>query len=142
MSKKAKILISVLAAVVLLVAGTTAVIAAGSDNQSATKNLPSRIADKLGVTEDELKSAISQAQADQRNEALSRFLDKAAQSGKLTQDEATQIKTWWQNRPAVVDKVFPGVFGAPFMAGRKMVVPFSDNRTPPRAKMMPFRRGR
>jgi hypothetical protein len=136
MSKKTKILIGVLAAVVLLAVVGTVTVMAATDNQTVPKTLQSRIAAKLGISDDQLKNAIGQAQADQRTEALGQYLDKAVQNGKLSQDEANQIKAWWQNRPAALDKVFPGNLGMPFMQGLKMGIAAGDNRTaPPRLKV-------
>lgn len=141
MSKKVRVIVSALVAVVLLVvAGTVTVMAAG-DNQTAAppKTVQSRLAEKLGITEDRLANANKAVQAEIRDEALSRNLDKAVEKGRITADDATKIKAWWQARPAAVDKLFPGALGAPFMNGAKMGVPFSDNRT---AFSAPNQRGR
>jgi len=121
-SKKAKVLVSVLVAVVLLVVAGTATVMAASDNQTAAppKTLQNRLAGKLGIPEDKLTTAMKEVKVELRDEALGRFLDKAVEKGRITAEEATQIKTWWQTRPAAVDKLFPGAFGAPGLRGRQV----------------------
>jgi hypothetical protein len=73
MSKKWRIIIAVLAAVVLLTVGTASVAMADepASTSNATTGFPSllaRVATILGITEDELTSAFNQAREEMREE--------------------------------------------------------------------------
>jgi len=35
------------------------------------------------------------------NEALDKYLDKLVEDEKITQDEANQIKSWWESKPDI-----------------------------------------
>lgn len=123
MSKKAKVLASVLVAVVLLVVAGTATVIAADDNQTAPpppRSVQSRAAEKLGIPEDKLTGAFKEAQVERRDEIFYRNLDKAVEKGRLTADNATAIKAWWQARPKAVDSLFPRALGAPNQRGRPM----------------------
>jgi len=135
MSKKVKVLVSVLVAVVLLTMGGTATVLAQEGEPAptpepsttalmATANttgLLARVAEKLGVTEEELTNAFKQAQQEIRDEAFFKYLDKAVEKGLIDEGEAEAIKGWWGQRPEVLDSgLLPGVFGAPALRGRHM----------------------
>ncbi len=136
MSKKVKILVSVLVAVVLLiVGGATAVMAQGKEpaptSEPSTKTsmvtantttLLARVAQILGISEETLTNAVKQAQQEMMEEAFIKRLDKAVAEGRITQQEADSIKAWWEQRPAVLDSgLFPGAFSAPALGGRHMM---------------------
>ncbi len=136
MSKKVKILVSVLLAVVLLVGGgAAAVMAQGKESvptpEPATKALMmtanttgilARVAAILGVSEETLTNAFKQAQQEMREETLIKRLGKAVEKGRLTQAEADAIEAWWEQRPDVLDSgQFPGGFGLPAMRGKHMM---------------------
>ncbi len=136
MSKKVKILVSVLVAVVLLVAGgAAAVMAQGKESvptpEPATKALMTtanttgilaRVAEILGINEETLTNAFKQAQQEMREEALIKRLDKAVEEGRLTREEADAIRAWWEQRPEVIDSgPFPGGFGLPALRGGDMM---------------------
>ncbi len=131
MSKKVKVLTSVLVAVVLLAAaGTTVVMAADEPSPSAeasTANITSRnsllarVAEKLGVIEEQLVTAFREAQQEMRGEAFTRALDRAVEKGRITEEEAGEIKEWWEQRPEILDSgPFQHAFGAPALPGRHM----------------------
>ena len=115
MSKKVKVLVSVLVVVILLtVGGTATVLAQESDeevtalsSETGTNGLLARVAGILGVTDEELADAFRQAQQEIREEACIRYLDKAVDEGCITPEEAEKIKEWWGERPEVLD---PGLF--------------------------------
>ncbi len=117
MSKRLKVLVSVLVAVVLLTVGSAAVVMAQEEPTPApeastkylmatanTTGLLARVAEKLGVTEEELANAFKEAQQEIRGEAFITWLDKAVEEGRITEDEAEEIREWWQQRPEVLDQ--------------------------------------
>ncbi len=125
MSKKVKVLVSVLVAVVLLTVGGVATVLAQEEptppSEASTKGLLVRVAEKLGVTEEELANAFREVQQEIREEAFIKALDKAVENGRITGEEANEIKGWWGDRPAVLD---PGLLrrasGTPVLPGRHM----------------------
>ena len=103
--KKLFIIIGLLATV-LLVGSVGGVVLAQTANGdvSQPKTLMERVADILvgkgiNVTSEQLNEAFTQARSDMQNEALDSYLQNLVSEGKITQDEADQYKTWWQNRP-------------------------------------------
>jgi len=70
MSKKIKVLISVVAAVLLLTIGTTAVVMAQEEPapEPRANGLLSRVADDLGISQGELTDAFQQARQEMRQE--------------------------------------------------------------------------
>jgi hypothetical protein len=76
-----------------------------------------------GVTIDPqaLQKAITEAKKALCEEALDNYLQKLVSEGKITQDQATQFKTWWDSRPTLPIDEFqqwwnarpdiPGLFG-------------------------------
>jgi hypothetical protein len=75
-----------------------------------------KVAVKLGVTEQALIDAFNTARQEMRTSAFQKALTNAVTNGRLTQAEATQIETWWAQRPAALDKFAPG-FGFGRMGG-------------------------
>ncbi len=134
MSKKMKIIIAVIAAVLLLtIGGATAVLA--QDEEPAPpancgNGFLARVAQILNVPEEDLINAFRQAREEVRQECQARYeehvercwercqerclqaLDKAVENGIITEDEASQIKEWWEQRPEAVDKLGNYCFGA------------------------------
>ena len=153
MSRKVKVLVSVLVAAVLLtVGGATAAMAqgepalaaepgtkgylatgveprvgfgqsSGNAGDNMTTGLLARVAEKLGITQEELVSAFKEAQQEMREEAFIRALDKAVEEGLITQEEADEINEWWQQKPEALDqglfrraRIFQGMRGQQRMA--------------------------
>ena len=111
MSKKVKVIVSVLVAVVLLTVGGAATVMAkdestATDNETGRKGLQARVAEILGVSEEELVNAFDQARQEMREETFISYLDKAVEKGLITQDEADEIADWWLNRPETVGRPF------------------------------------
>jgi len=123
MSKKIKVLISVLAAVLLLIIGTaTAVMAqdngsASTSNTTVTRGLFARVAANLGISQEELTDAFQQARQEirqemrqmwqeRRQEAFLKAIDKAVGKELITQDEADDIIEWWEQRPEALGQVW------------------------------------
>lgn len=124
MSKRIKVLVSVLVAVVLLTVGSAAAVMAddgstATENETGRKGLLARVAENLGVTEEELSNAFEQARQEVREEAFIRYLNKAMEKGLITQDEADEIIDWWENRPEALAQLFPRILRA--MRGRHMI---------------------
>ena len=122
MSKKMKVLVSVLVVVVLLTVGGAATVLADdgstpTDNEAGRKGFQARLADILGLTDEELANACEQAQQQMREEAFIRFLDKAFENERITEADYDAIITWWEARPEAVDSLFPHVLGAPGLRG-------------------------
>ena len=73
-----------------------------------------KVADILGITVDQLTDATEQARLELQQEAQERIrerneerLQNAVDNGTITEEEANQIREWWQNRPAALDKLRP-----------------------------------
>jgi len=113
MSKKVKVLIATLVAVLLLGVGTTATVMAqeGEDivpepevvTEEGANGFLARVADILGITEEELQAVFNEARQQMQDEAIIRFLDEAVEQGLVTQEEADEMLAWWQQRPEALD---------------------------------------
>jgi len=113
MSNKIKVLISVLAAVVLLAVSSTAIVMAQEEpiqeepvqEESATQTrkagILARVAEILDIPEEDLVSAFKQAQQEMRDEACINALDKAVGKKLLTEEKATALKEWQAQKPEV-----------------------------------------
>ena len=105
MSKKVKVLISVLVAALLLtVGGVTMVMAQGEEEttpppESSEKGLLERVADILGIEEEDLIDAFKQAQQEIEAAAFINRLNQAVEEGYITQEQADEITEWWGQRP-------------------------------------------
>lgn len=139
MSKKIKVLVSVLVAVVLMTMGGASFVRGAdgttpppppADNVTALKGLLPRVAVILGIPEPTLVVAFKQAEKQMKDEALLKALEKAVASGRLTQEEANKLKEWWQQRPDVANRglaPFARIFGK--HGGPRLLPPGSDNTT-------------
>jgi len=110
-----KVLVSVLVAVVLLSVGGAATVMAddgstSTDNETGRKGLLARVAEILGIPSDSLTSAFEQARREMREEAFIRYLDKAVEKGLIDEEEADEIKEWWEQRPEEIDRLPPHCF--------------------------------
>ena len=123
MSKKVKILISVLVAVVLLTVGGAATVLAQEPTpppEAGTNGLLARVAAILGISLDDITSAFNQARQEMGEETPGKFrcafrfrralpgmseeelieaLGRAVEEGRITQQQADKIRQWWQQRP-------------------------------------------
>lgn len=88
------------------------------------------------ITVSQLQDALTKAEAQMKSDAVTNSLADAVKNGKITQDEANQIQSWWDQRPAAVDKLPGGGFGFPGMGrGRGGMMPgfrggMMDNGSP------------
>ena len=67
-----------------------------------------KVAANLSKDPAAVKNAFQSAAVDMKSAALQKSLDNAVKNGKITQDEANQIQSWWNSRPAALNKVAPG----------------------------------
>lgn len=80
----------------------------GQGGASLRETFISKVAGILGLEKEQVIDAFKQARQEMRDEALENRLQKAIQNGFLTEEEATQIREWWQNRPQSLDRLAPG----------------------------------
>ena len=105
MSKKVKVLISVLVATLLLTVGATATVMAEGEAETtplpeASENaLLARVADILGIDEEDLINAFEQARQEMCEDAFTSHINQAVEEGLITQDQADEILEWWLQRP-------------------------------------------
>ena len=117
MSRKMKVIVSVVVAVLLLTVGGTATVMAQDKPvptpepstkifmvTANTTGLLARVAEILDIPEDDLVNAFNQARQEMREEAYFSFLDKAVAEGRLTQEEADEIEEWWQQKPESLEQ--------------------------------------
>ena len=118
MSKKMKVLVSVLVAILVLgVGGTTIAMAQeGEEPEPQDEELTAevgendfltRVAEILGISEEELREAFKQARQEMMEErwekAFNQLLDKAVAEGLLTPEEAEEIREWWAQKPEALN---------------------------------------
>jgi hypothetical protein len=131
MSKKLKVLIAVLVAILTLtISGTVAVLAQEDEEPEEEAlieeleeliprgrlfmstmepgELLSRVADKLGISEEELRDALEEAKedimAERGEQAFNELLDRAVEEGLITEKEATEIADWWEQKPEAFNR--------------------------------------
>ena len=114
MWKKRKfIIIGVVIALMAVVAITGIVLAQTNTTTTSNKTFSARVAAILGIDEQTVKDAFTQAQREISEEGLNTRLQKLVEDGKLTQEQADQYKSWWESRPDTLlpDNRFFGRFG-------------------------------
>jgi hypothetical protein len=108
MSKRVKVLVSILVAVVLLTVGGVAMVMAQEEPtptpEAGARGLLARVAEILDILEEDLVNAFKQAQQEMRQEAFIKALDNAVEKGLVTQQEADEIKEWWEQKPEAIDR--------------------------------------
>jgi len=141
MSRKIKVIISVLVAVVVLTVGSAATVMADGEAtpppEAGAECLRARVAQILGIPQEDLTNAFEQAREEIREEycigageqvqqrireesgirsreqvqeqvgeeALIRVLDRAVGKGYIGEEEAEEIKQWWEQRPEVMERL-------------------------------------
>jgi hypothetical protein len=65
------------------------------------QTLISKVANILGLPEQQVADAFKQARQEMQDEALQNWLQKLVDEGKITQEEADQYLEWWQARPDI-----------------------------------------
>ena len=96
------IIAAVLVAVVLIAATATIALAQGpDDNAGPGHGLMARVAEILGINQQDLENAFKQAASEQREAAMDARFDKLVADGKITQQEADALKAWQAAKPDV-----------------------------------------
>ncbi len=99
--RKKFVIVALLAAVVLVgsIGGVVFAQAGSTDNTTASKTLIARVAGILGIEQQTLQDAVTQARTDMRSEALDNSLKSLVDQGKITQAQADQYKAWVKAKP-------------------------------------------
>ena len=116
-TKRKWLIVAVLAAVIILTAGVIGGVSYAQSNGATTnvdpqKSLLGRVAIILGIDQQKVENAFTQAQKEMQDEALDNHLKSLVEQGVITQQQADQYKQWWQSRPDMpgMDKGFPRGF--------------------------------
>lgn len=99
--RKKIVIVALLAAVVLLgsIGGMVFAQTGSSDNTTSGKTLVARVAVILGIDQQKLQDAVTQARTEMRDEALDNYLKNLVDQGKITQQQADQYKAWVKSKP-------------------------------------------
>ena len=91
------------------VTGAT-VFAQSSDGNGGggVKGLVSRVAQILGLDDQQVQDAFDQARMEMRDEAIRTKLDRLVEAGRLTQEQADEYYDWYQDMPEGIDGLFGG----------------------------------
>lgn len=100
------LMVSVLA---IGVTGAT-VFAQSSDGNGGggVKGLVSRVAQILGLDDQQVQDAFDQARMEMRDDAIRTKLDRQVEAGRLTQEQADEYYDWYQDMPEGIDGLFGG----------------------------------
>ena len=108
MSVKKKIIIGVVIAV-LVIGCISGVVIASTDSETTTTTTTStanpqdtlmeKVASKLNISVDTLKTAFQEAQSELQQERLDAQLAKLVEEGKITQEQADAYKSWLSSKP-------------------------------------------
>jgi hypothetical protein len=71
------------------------------EESSPMQTFISKVANILGLPEQQVADAFEQAHQEMQDEALQNWLQKLVDEGKITQDEADQYLQWWEARPDI-----------------------------------------
>ncbi|PKB80636.1 MAG: hypothetical protein BZY88_08285 [SAR202 cluster bacterium Io17-Chloro-G9] len=72
----------------------------GASSEDATRQtLASRVATILGLEADVVQDAFKQARGDIRDERLQMKLDRLVGQGRLDQEQADELRDWYESRP-------------------------------------------
>ncbi|MDD4877069.1 MAG: hypothetical protein PHQ86_08095 [Dehalococcoidales bacterium] len=106
MSKKIKVIVSILLAAILLTAGTTITVLAEDTEEETTppketsKNIVlDRVAEILNIDKEDLVDAFNQACQEMKEAAFINLLEQAVTAEIITQEQADEILEWWEQRP-------------------------------------------
>lgn len=96
-TKKSLILVPVMAVVVLLLCATVGVVMAkdGANPPGPSQDILARVAQILGIDEQKLTDAFKQAQDESEAQRLANLVEE----GKITQEQADQLKAWEAAKP-------------------------------------------
>lgn len=107
MRKHKKLLLIAVAATLVLTVGLTTVALADSPSDGdngPVRTFISKVASILGLGEEQVADAFEQARQEIRDEAQGQCLQDAVEEGRITEEEADQIRQWWQDRPEALEQ--------------------------------------
>ena len=138
MSRKVKTLISALVVALLLTVGARTVVAEGEEEttpppEAGTNGLLERVADILGIDEEDLVDAFEQARQEMCEDAFTSHINQAVEEGLVTQEQAGEIFEWWLQRPDDAIEAWQGQ--GPNATGRGMFKHALRSRAMPRFHM-------
>ena len=110
MRKHKKLLVIVVAAALVLTVGLTTVAFAessGDGGNGPVRAFISKVAGILGLGEEQVADAFEQARQEMRDEAQGQCLQDAVEEGRITEEEAAQIRQWLQDRPEALEGLGP-----------------------------------
>ena len=139
MWKNKKRLIIITAVLVLVIVATTAGIALAQTPPSDTpgNTIFARVSQILGIDQQKLEDAFSQAQREIRDENLDAYLQKMVDEGKMTPAQAGEYNTWWQSRPDTPQPETNGGFGGHCFPGGGMMRGFGGGKLGPNGPWSP-----
>lgn len=121
MWRSKKFIIAVVLVALVLAGSIGGIVSAQGDDEEEDTSpraiLLEKVADKLGIDQQQLEDAFAEAIAEVRDEAQARWLEKAAEEGWLTEEEAQQYSEWWQARPDIQFNFGERSFGGPGISG-------------------------
>ncbi len=123
MSRKMKTLVAVMVAVLVLTAGSAALVMAQEEEPPPTpetNGLLSKVAEILGIPQEDLSNAFQQARQELKQDAFQQFLNKAIEEGRINQEEADEYLEWWEQRPEAADILLQRLIGPRALRGRRM----------------------
>ncbi|MBL7119145.1 MAG: hypothetical protein ISS53_00510 [Dehalococcoidia bacterium] len=110
MRKHIKLVAIAVAAMIVLTVGLTTVAFAessGDGGSGVVNTFISKVASILGLGEEQVADAFEQARDEMRDEAQGQCLQDAVEEGRITEQEADQIRQWLQDRPEALDELGP-----------------------------------
>ena len=98
----------------------------GGNGGGPVKGLVSRVAQILGLDDQQVQDAFDQARMEMRDEAVRTKLDGLVEAGRLTQEQADEYYDWYQDMPSGLDRLFrrSGFGGGHQFHGRKHIRPW------------------
>jgi predicted secreted protein len=102
LKKIQKIVLATILVAVMLIASMP-VIALAQEGEAPERQgaLIARVAEILGIDQQELENALKQAQTESREETLKARLQELIAEGTLTQEQANELKAWMEAKPDV-----------------------------------------
>jgi hypothetical protein len=102
LEKIQKIVLATILVAVMLIASMP-VIALAQEGATPERQgaLIARVAEILGIDQQELENALKQAQTESREEALEARLQELIAEGTLTQEQANELKLWMEAKPDI-----------------------------------------
>ena len=87
-------------ALAFVITGGAAVAQSGdSDSDSTVGKFAERVASILGLEASQVQDAMEQASTELKDERVQSKLDSLVEDGTITQEQADEYKTWWDERP-------------------------------------------